>query len=59
VDRALRLAGHLVEMAWLAAPEDAGIQRARHQVYAARAERATSTMAHGVFRWASNESLGE
>ncbi|MDA8359639.1 MAG: MBL fold metallo-hydrolase [Actinomycetota bacterium] len=58
-DRALRLAGHLAELAWLASPGDAGIQRARQQVYAARADRATSTMAHGVFRWASNESLGE
>jgi alkyl sulfatase BDS1-like metallo-beta-lactamase superfamily hydrolase len=57
VDHILRLAGHLAEIAWLAAPHDEGIQRARHDVYAARAERATSTMAHGVFRWASDESL--
>ncbi len=53
---ALRLAGHLAEQAWLAAPEDEGVQRARQQVFAARAARATSTMARGVFTWAANES---
>ncbi len=57
-DRALRLAGHLVEHAWLAAPADPGVQRARRQVFAARAARATSTMARGVFTWASNEGAG-
>ena len=54
---ALRLAAHLAEMAWLADPHDAGIQRARHRVYSLRAEGATSTMARGVFRWAAEESL--
>jgi hypothetical protein len=53
---ALRLAGHLVEHAWLARPGDEGVQRARQQVFAARAARATSTMARGVFTWAANES---
>ncbi len=53
---ALRLAGHLAEQAWLAAPGDEGVQRARQQVFAARAARATSTMAKGVFTWAANES---
>ena len=33
-----------------------GLQRARQQVFAARAARATSTMARGVFTWAANES---
>jgi alkyl sulfatase BDS1-like metallo-beta-lactamase superfamily hydrolase len=56
-DGALRLAGHLVEHAWLAEPDDDGVQRARQQVFAARAARATSTMARGVFTWASNESV--
>jgi alkyl sulfatase BDS1-like metallo-beta-lactamase superfamily hydrolase len=55
-ERALRLAGHLAEQAWLAAPGDEGVQRARQQVFAARAARATSTMARGVFTWAANES---
>ncbi len=55
----LRLAGHLAESAWLANPADAAVQRARQQVFAARAERATSTMARGVFNWAANESVPE
>jgi glyoxylase-like metal-dependent hydrolase (beta-lactamase superfamily II) len=55
-DGALRLAGHLAELAWLAAPEDPGVQRARRDVFAARAEAATSTMARGVFGWAARES---
>jgi len=50
------VAGHLAEHAWLAAPGDEGVQRARREVFAARAARATSTMARGVFTWASNES---
>jgi hypothetical protein len=33
------------------------VQEARQQVFAARAERATSTMARGVFNWASAESV--
>ena len=53
---ALRLAGHLAEHAWLAQPDDEGVQRARQQVFSARAARATSTMARGVFTWAANES---
>ncbi|HXW47392.1 MAG TPA: alkyl sulfatase dimerization domain-containing protein [Streptosporangiaceae bacterium] len=53
----LRLAGHLAELAWLAAPEDEDAAMARHHVFAVRAERATSTMAKGVFRWAASESL--
>jgi len=56
-EAALRLAGHLAELAWLAAPDDPGIGRVRHQVFTTRAEAATSTMASGVFRWAARESL--
>ena len=55
-EAALRLAGHLAELAWLAAPADPGIGRVRHQVFTARADAATSTMASGVFRWAARES---
>jgi hypothetical protein len=58
-DNALRLAGHLAELAWLAAPADEGIRRVRHKVCTARADAATSTMASGVFRWAARESLAE
>ena len=32
-EAALRLAGHLAELAWLAAPEDAGVQEARRTVF--------------------------
>ena len=55
----LRTAGHLAELAWLAAPGDAEIAQARHRVFSIRAERATSTMATGVYRWAASESLGD
>jgi glyoxylase-like metal-dependent hydrolase (beta-lactamase superfamily II) len=55
----LRLAGHLAELAWLAAPGDADVARARQHVFSLRADRATSTMATGVFRWAANESMGD
>jgi alkyl sulfatase BDS1-like metallo-beta-lactamase superfamily hydrolase len=56
-DQALRLAGHLAEHAWLANPGDSAVQGARQRVFAARAARATSTMARGVFNWAANESV--
>jgi glyoxylase-like metal-dependent hydrolase (beta-lactamase superfamily II) len=56
---ALRLAGHLAELAWLAAPTDSEVGRARHRVFTIRAERATSTMSSGVYRWAASESLGD
>jgi glyoxylase-like metal-dependent hydrolase (beta-lactamase superfamily II) len=55
-DGALRLAGHLAEMAALAAPGDPALQRARATVYRARADHATSTMARGVFGWAARQS---
>jgi glyoxylase-like metal-dependent hydrolase (beta-lactamase superfamily II) len=52
---ARRLAGHLAELAWLAAPGDHGIADARRRVLEARADAATSTMAKGIFRWAARE----
>jgi glyoxylase-like metal-dependent hydrolase (beta-lactamase superfamily II) len=55
----LRLAGHLAELAWLAEPDDTEIQQARHRVFSIRADRATSTMSSGVYRWAASESLGD
>ncbi|MHB8681033.1 MAG: alkyl sulfatase dimerization domain-containing protein [Acidimicrobiales bacterium] len=55
-DRARRLAGHLAELASLAAPGDAGVQRVRAEVFSSRATWATSTMAKGVFNWAARES---
>lgn len=55
-DAILRLAGHLAEMAALAAPGEPGLQRARAEVFGVLAEHATSTMAKGVFNWAARES---
>ncbi|MGA2521881.1 MAG: alkyl sulfatase dimerization domain-containing protein [Acidimicrobiales bacterium] len=52
----LRLAGHLAELAALAAPADAGVHRTRAEVFAAMAEAATSTMAKGVFSWTARDS---
>ena len=48
-DADLRLAGHLAELAWLAAPDDPAVAAARATVFTRRAEAATSTMAKGVF----------
>ena len=52
----LRLAGHLAEMAALAAPDDAGVHTVRAEVFAARAAQERSTMSKGVFAWAERES---
>ena len=58
-EEGLRVAGHLAELAWLAAPEDDQVARARHRVFTIRAERVTSTMSAGIYRWAAGESLGD
>jgi alkyl sulfatase BDS1-like metallo-beta-lactamase superfamily hydrolase len=55
----LRLAGHLAEMAWLAAPSDPGVQAVRQRVFHALAANATSTMSRGVFNWAERETMSE
>ena len=55
-DHALRVAGHLAELAALAAPGDEAVQRVRASVFGARAQHATSTMAKGIFNWAARES---
>jgi glyoxylase-like metal-dependent hydrolase (beta-lactamase superfamily II) len=52
----LRLAGHLAEMAALAAPDDPGVHRARADVFARRAAEELSTMSKGIFSWAAEES---
>ncbi|HUZ44494.1 MAG TPA: alkyl sulfatase dimerization domain-containing protein [Acidimicrobiales bacterium] len=57
-DADLRLAGHLAELAALAAPEDAGIHAVRAAVFGQRAGLEASTMARGVFAWADAESRG-
>jgi alkyl sulfatase BDS1-like metallo-beta-lactamase superfamily hydrolase len=55
-EESLRLAGHLAEIAALAAPGDAGVHKIRAEVFGARAEFESSTMAKGVFAWAASES---
>ncbi len=48
-----RMACHLIEMASQAAPDDAGIAKARSSVYSRRADHETSLMAKGVFNAAA------
>jgi len=52
----LRLAGHLAELAALAAPEDSGVHAVRAKVYRMRVSEEQSTMARGIFSWAASES---
>jgi alkyl sulfatase BDS1-like metallo-beta-lactamase superfamily hydrolase len=52
----LRLAGHLVEMAAQAEPDDAGAQRVRAEVNEARKGHERSLMARGIYSWAAHES---
>lgn len=52
----LRLAGHLVEWAALAAPDDKAVQRARAEVFELRVAAEASTMSKGVFGAAARES---
>jgi glyoxylase-like metal-dependent hydrolase (beta-lactamase superfamily II) len=52
----LRLAGHLAELAALAAPDDAGVHAVRADVFGRRAQEEASTMSKGVFSWAAHES---
>lgn len=46
----LRLAGHLADWAYQAAPDNAAVREARGQIYAQRATAERSTMAVGIFR---------
>lgn len=55
-DGDLRLAGHLAELAALAAPDDPGVHDVRAEVFSRRAADELSTMAQGVFTWAADES---
>ncbi|CAN5691826.1 alkyl/aryl-sulfatase [soil metagenome] len=52
----LRLARHLVELAVLAAPDDAEAHGARAELYRARVAAASSLMAKGIFGHAAAES---
>ena len=50
----LALACHLAELAAQAAPADDAVAAVRASVYARRAERETSLMARGLYRWAAD-----
>src|SRR2546428_12785084 len=50
----LALACHLAELAAQAAPADDAVATVRASVYARRAERETSLMARGLYRWAAD-----
>ncbi|WP_331730693.1 MBL fold metallo-hydrolase (plasmid) [Kitasatospora sp. NBC_00070] len=52
----LRLAGHLAELAVLAAPSGERQHAARAEVYQARADAEQSLMARGLFTWVATES---
>ena len=52
-DGSLRLAGHLAELALKADPDSDAARSAAAHVNELRAERSTSTMARGIFRWAA------
>ena len=54
-ETALRLAGHLAELARLAAPHDGAIADVHRRVFSARADAATSTMARGIFGSAARD----
>lgn len=56
---ALRLACHLVELAYRAAPEDSAVRAARATIYEQRAEAESSLMAKGIFRYAAQETAGK
>jgi alkyl sulfatase BDS1-like metallo-beta-lactamase superfamily hydrolase len=55
-DTDLRLAGHLAEMAALAAPDDAEVRESRAAVFERRKDAESSLMARGIFGWAASES---
>ena len=52
----LRVAGHLAELAALAAPDDRAVHAVRADVFERRVAEETSTMAKGIFGWAADES---
>jgi alkyl sulfatase BDS1-like metallo-beta-lactamase superfamily hydrolase len=55
-DDSLRLAGHLVELATQADPDDRDVHAARADVFERRVAAEASTMSRGVFAWAADES---
>jgi alkyl sulfatase BDS1-like metallo-beta-lactamase superfamily hydrolase len=57
-DGDLAVACELVELAWRADPEDAGVARARSALYRERVRAETSLMAQGIFEAAARDSDG-
>jgi alkyl sulfatase BDS1-like metallo-beta-lactamase superfamily hydrolase len=55
-DASLRLAGHLAELAALAAPEDVSVHTIRAEVFERRRDAEASTMSKGLFAWAASEA---
>jgi glyoxylase-like metal-dependent hydrolase (beta-lactamase superfamily II) len=55
-DDDLRLAGHLAELAALAAPDEPSVHDVRAEVFGRRARAERSLMARGVFAWAEDEA---
>jgi alkyl sulfatase BDS1-like metallo-beta-lactamase superfamily hydrolase len=58
-DGDLRLAGHLAELAALAAPDDPMVRSAHADVFERRVAAEASTMAKGIFSWAAAQSRAE
>jgi alkyl sulfatase BDS1-like metallo-beta-lactamase superfamily hydrolase len=54
----LRLACHLADWAYLAAPDDPKVRESVGRVYGKRAESETSTMAMGIYLWAAGAMGG-
>src|SRR5947199_2349445 len=52
-EASLRLAGHLAELAALAAPKDASVHTIRAEVFERRRDFEASTMSKGVCAWAA------
>ncbi|HVE94138.1 MAG TPA: alkyl sulfatase dimerization domain-containing protein [Acidimicrobiales bacterium] len=55
-DTALRVAGHLAQIASAAAPDDKAVHASRAEVFERRVAAEASTMSTGVFSWAARES---
>ncbi len=55
-DGDVRLAGHLIELAGLAAPDDAGVHRVRAELLQQRARSETSLMAKAIYGAAARDS---
>jgi len=52
----LRLACHLIELAWQATPDDSSVSGARSAIYKQRVAAETSLMAKGIFGYAARQS---